>query len=136
MPQFDPSSTIMVPRRHGGGAPQLSAVLDDGEELDLSDVVLLGRDPSPGATENTASLVRVADPERSVSKTHLKLEVLGGVLMATDRGSTNGSAIVSSDGSTTAMEPGVATEVPAGCAVRFGTRTVRVLSTGSAGGSL
>ena len=111
-------------------------MLDDGVELDLSDIVLLGRDPSSGAHESTATLVPVADPERSVSKTHLKLEVLGGVVVATDRGSTNGSALLSSDGAFTKLEPGVATEVPAGSAVRFGSRTVRVLSTGAVGGSL
>lgn len=133
---FDPTSTIIMPKRNASGATTLRAVLDDGTDLDLSSVVLLGRDPSAGPTEHGANLVAVADPERSVSKTHLKVELIGGVVLATDRGSTNGSALVLADGTENALEPGVPTEVPSGCVVRFGTRTVRVLSAGAIGGPL
>jgi hypothetical protein len=133
---FDPSSTIVTPHRRAGGPPALRAVLDDGTELDLTRAVLLGRDPSAGHLEGTPSLVPVADPERSVSKTHLKIEMLGGVVLATDRGSTNGSVIVRSDGAIVQLEAGVATEVPAGSVVRFGARSVRVLTAASTGGSL
>lgn len=134
-PQFDPSSTIIVPKRSAGSL-QLRAVLDNGTELDLSSVVLVGRDPAPGTGEEGSLLVPVVDPERSVSKTHLRLEMLGGVVLVTDRGSTNGTSLVTADGTVTGIAPGVPTEVPAGCSVRFGARTVRLLSTGPAGGSL
>lgn len=128
---FDPSSTIIVPRQRAGGPAVLRAVLDDGSEVDLSAPVLLGRDPSTSVEEGDAQLVAVADPERTVSKTHLKVELLGGVVLVTDRGSTNGSALVAADGSESELEAGSPTEVPAGVAVRFGTRTLRVLSTGA-----
>ncbi|HRW43019.1 MAG TPA: hypothetical protein P5193_15815, partial [Microthrixaceae bacterium] len=58
------------------------------------------------------------------------------VILVTDRGSTNGTSLVTADGTVTGIAPGVPTEVPAGCSVRFGARTVRLLSTGPAGGSL
>lgn len=132
----DPSSTIVVPNRHAAGRSGLSAVLDDGTELDLSTIVLLGRDPAPGPFEDQASLVPVVDPERSVSKTHIKVELIGGVVMATDRGSTNGSALVGPDGAIGELTPGVPTEVPSGSFVRFGSRSVRVLSSTAQGGWL
>lgn len=131
---FDPTSTIVIPKQRTGGSSVLRAVLDDGTELDLASPVLLGRDPS--SSDDSCTVVAVADPERTVSKTHLKVELLGGVLLATDRGSTNGSVLVGRDGSETDLEPGMPTEVPAGCVVRFGARSVRVLSTGSIGGAL
>jgi len=133
---FDPSSTIIVRKQSQPGGSTLRAVLDDGTDLDLSKPVLLGRDPSAGPDEAGTTLIPVADPERSVSKTHLKVVLLGGVVLATDRGSTNGSALVLADGTENALEPGVPTEVPSGCVVRFGTRTVRVLSVGAIGGPL
>lgn len=99
--------------------------LDDGRNLLLQSVALIGRNPAAGHTE-TAQLIPVEDEGRSVSKTHLHLRVEDGRLWVTDRYSTNGSAVTGVDGNRTALPGGQAYWVDAGSTVHFGDRSFRV----------
>jgi len=69
------------------------AVLDDGRELSVTGLVLLGRNPQARPGEEDAELIKVADETRTVSKTHLALGVDASGLFVMDRGSTNGTTL-------------------------------------------
>ncbi|MFV0287024.1 MAG: FHA domain-containing protein, partial [Demequina sp.] len=79
-------------------APQhegaLLLVFDTGqrETITLPAHVNLGRQPDPHATGDT--LVAVDDPDRTVSKTHARLEHDDGATWVTDLGSTNGTELL------------------------------------------
>ncbi len=101
------------------------AVLDDGRTLPVEGPMLVGRDPSALPEEPMAVMVPVADQGRSVSKTHLLLDVGPGGVKVTDRYSTNGVVLVS-DGVELACVPGEPTPVLEGSTVRFGDRSLVV----------
>lgn len=97
--------------------------LDDGREFQLDRTVLIGRNPGGFAGENIAQLLAVADPGRSISKTHLHLREDNGGVWVTDRNSTNGSAVTTPDGIRTALQAGEPAYVRPGSTVHFGDRT-------------
>jgi uncharacterized RDD family membrane protein YckC len=78
--------------------PAWYAILDDGRELPITGLLLLGRNPAPRPGEEDAELIKVVDEARTVSKTHLSLDVDGTGVVVADRGSTNGSAITDPNG--------------------------------------
>ena len=69
------------------------AELDDGREITVRGLVLLGRNPQPSDGEADAELIKLSDESRTVSKTHLALGVDDAGLFVVDRGSTNGSTV-------------------------------------------
>ncbi len=75
--------------------PQWRIRLSDGRVLPLDRPLLVGRNPD---TIGAATGVRVEDPGRSVSKTHLQLGVDEGGAWVADRGSTNGTLVTLPDG--------------------------------------
>jgi pSer/pThr/pTyr-binding forkhead associated (FHA) protein len=89
--------------------------------------MLVGRDPSPGPDEAAALLVPIPDPDRSVSKTHISAGVADGQVWIVDRGSTNGTTIIGSDGRTSEAPPGVRVSVPTGSEVHLGRRSFTVV---------
>lgn len=95
--------------------PRLRVVLEDGNALDATAPAVLGRNPS--GAEGEAVLV-IADTTRSISKTHLRLEVEDDAIRVTDLGSTNGTAHEDGAGGRELLEP------HRGAAVRSGTRLV------------
>ena len=97
-----------------------TAVLDDGREVPVAGLVLLGRNPQPRPGEETAELVKIADETRTVSKSHLALDVDQEGLVVVDRGSTNGSTVTTTDGVTTPCEPGRPVHVDEGSVVSMG----------------
>ena len=97
--------------------------LDDGRDFQLDQSVLIGRNPSGLPGEQVAQLLAVADPGRSISKTHLHLREDTGGVWVTDRNSTNGSAVTTPDGVRTALQPGEPAFVRPGSTVHFGDRT-------------
>lgn len=110
-------------------------VLDDGRGLVLDRLVLIGRDPAPADGESTAYLVPVDDPGRTVSKTHLAVQLVDGRVVVVDRNSTNGSFVTPPDGAERQLAPGEPVEAPPGSTVRFGARTL-VVTEQAAGGAL
>ncbi len=97
--------------------------LDDGRDIGLDRTVLIGRNPAGHAGEESVQLIPVADPGRSISKTHLHLLAGNGGVWVTDRNSTNGSAVTTPDGLRTALAAGAATLVSPGSTVHFGDRS-------------
>ncbi|MFV0287360.1 MAG: FHA domain-containing protein, partial [Demequina sp.] len=106
----------------------LLLVFDTGqrETITLPAHVNLGRQPDPHATGDT--LVAVDDPDRTVSKTHARLEHDDGATWVTDLGSTNGTELLDEDG-IVPLGIGKRTLVPDGVRLRIGNRafTVSVL---------
>lgn len=94
--------------------------LDGGGRIHLGGRVLIGRNPTlqPG---EAGTLVPIPDDTRSVSKTHLAIDVEGGTIQVTDRHSTNGSAIVRG-GKETRLVGGVPTRAELGDVVMLGDR--------------
>ena len=91
-----PAPTQVIPPASDGDRPLHAgwfAVLDDGRELAVSGLVLLGRNPQARPGEDDAELIKVADDTRTVSKTHLALGVDANGLFVMDRGSTNGTTL-------------------------------------------
>ncbi len=99
--------------------------LDNGQTVELTGPVIIGRDPSVEDGESPAVAVPIADETRSVSKTHLRVEPAADIVSVTDRFSTNGVAVIVA-GAATACLPGVPTAVPDSAVVRFGDRELRI----------
>ncbi len=97
--------------------------LDDGREIELDRTVLVGRNPAGHPGEGPVQLIPVADPGRSISKTHLHLHAGNGGVWVTDRNSTNGSAVSTPDGTHAVLAAGVPTHVRPGSTVHFGDRS-------------
>ena len=100
--------------------------LDDGREIDVEGLVLLGRNPQPRPGEEDAHLVKLADQTRTVSKTHLALGVDDAGLFVVDRGSTNGSTVTAPDGAATTCTPHTAVSVEGGSVVSLGDHWLRI----------
>jgi pSer/pThr/pTyr-binding forkhead associated (FHA) protein len=95
-------------------------VLDDGRELSLTGLVLLGRNPQPQPGEEDAQLIKIADETRTVSKSHLAISVDSGGVFVVDRGSTNGSTVTTSSGISTRCAAGEVVRVAEGSIVSMG----------------
>jgi hypothetical protein len=112
---------------------QLLIVFDTGQRAQFPLPVAVNFGRAPVASEAGDMLVPVDDPDRMVSKTHLRLEHDGVNAWVTDAGSTNGSELLDEDGART-LAPGVRTPLDDGDRVRVGERvfTVSRLIGGSA----
>ena len=97
-----------------------------GLEVLLLRPVVLGRDPSPDATRPDAAPIPLADPARSVSKTHALVEVVDDRVVVTDLHSTNGTRVLSPDGEAGELDPGRPVEVPGGATLLLGEYAVRL----------
>lgn len=112
-----------VPAPTAPAAPVLRLRLDDGRDFQLDRTVLVGRNPAAHPGEQVEQLLAVADPGRSISKTHLHLLVDEGGIWVTDRNSTNGSSVTTPDGVRTPLQAGQPAYVAPGSIVSFGDRT-------------
>ncbi|RLP76084.1 hypothetical protein D9V32_07980 [Mycetocola tolaasinivorans] len=103
-------------------------ILDSGERFDVARPTVLGRGPEGhGLTESIDNeqdpqLIRVDDPDRSISRTHLILGVYDGELWAADTASGNGSVLVYPDGNSYPMAAWTRYVVDPGSTIRFGDR--------------
>jgi uncharacterized RDD family membrane protein YckC len=102
------------------------AVLDDGREVPVQGLVILGRNPQPRPGEEGAELIKLADESRTLSKSHLALGLDEGGLFISDRGSTNGSTVTTMEGVRTRCAPGEVVQVPHGSLVTMGDRWLKV----------
>lgn len=94
--------------------------ISDGTELTITDTVLIGRNPAPASDESIGELVRVQDPGRSVSKTHLLVGVDADGVWVVDRGSTNGTVVTLVDGQQIICAEHQVVRLPEGATVTFG----------------
>ncbi|WP_186759289.1 RDD family protein [Arthrobacter alpinus] len=104
----------------------LRLTFDDGRTETVATVALLGRNPAGYDGEMIERLVSVQDSSRSVSKTHLHLQVAPEGLWVTDRNSTNGSAITHPPGLKSPLPGGVPQLADIGDTVHFGDRSFLV----------
>ncbi|MCD9624828.1 FHA domain-containing protein [Rhabdothermincola sp. EGI L10124] len=112
-----------------GTRPPLGIVtLDDGSIYQLSDDLVLGRDPQPDG-----HLVAIVD-DRSVSRNHLRIHLDGWEVMVEDLGSSNGSHLLAPGASTyTRLSPHVTVPVVSGTVMAFGQRWASFEATAAAG---
>jgi pSer/pThr/pTyr-binding forkhead associated (FHA) protein len=75
-----------------------TVILDGDREIPVTRLTLFGRNPQPRPGEDDAQLIKVVDEARTVSKTHLAINVDSRGVFVTDRGSTNGSAVTDPQG--------------------------------------
>lgn len=104
------------------GRDQLLVTFDTGQraQFELPAAVNFGR--APVADQPADVLIAVDDPDRLISKTHLRLEHDGDVIWVTDAGSTNGSELIDDDGTVHPLRPGARTLLEDGTRVRLGER--------------
>ncbi len=106
-----------VPARDPGNR----VTLWDGRCLEVTGTILVGRNPAPREGEPAPSgTLEVADPGRSVSKTHLLVGVDPHGLWIQDRDSTNGTVVTLADGQQILCAADQTVRVPVGASVAFG----------------
>ena len=115
------SPSIAVPESsRADGQTGWFAVLDDGREIDITGLVLLGRNPRAQPGEEDAQLIKIADETRTVSKSHLAIATDSDGAFVVDRGSTNGSTVTTSGGVSTKCRMGERVRVSEGSIVSIG----------------
>ena len=127
-PAVTPAPAEQRPDRAAVQQPETVFVLtlDDGRTVTVTGPGLLGRRPQVPAGERYDHLVAIDDPGRSLSRTHARFGIDGGGLWVEDRGSANGTVVVSADGTETRAFPGKRVTVPPDGRIQLGERTVTV----------
>lgn len=103
-----------------GIPPSATLTFSDGKRLTLTETVLIGRNPRPSSHEVIGELVRVSDPGRSVSKTHVLIGVDEEGVWVVDRASTNGTIVTLADGQQIICSAHQVVRIPEGAVVSFG----------------
>lgn len=106
--------------RAATGAYLLS--FDNGQSFTVHGSGLVGRKPQSAPGEQHDALLAVDDENRSLSKTHLEFGIDEGGFWVTDRGSTNGTSVLTAHGEPLDVLVGVRIHVPADGSVRVGRR--------------
>jgi uncharacterized RDD family membrane protein YckC len=101
-------------------------VFDTGQRVQFPTPVAVNLGRNPVSTEPNDMLVTVADPEQTVSKTHLRLEHSRGRTWVTDGGSTNGTDLLDDEGDVTTLAPGNRVLLDEGVRVRIGNRAFTI----------
>jgi len=91
-----------------------------GETIELTGRVIVGRNPTIDAAHVGATPIALADPTRTVSKTHALIDVREGRVVITDLHSTNGVAVQAGGGELTVLDPGAPAELEVGATLRLG----------------
>lgn len=91
-----------------------------GEGFTVHGSGLIGRNPIPEPGEYFDQLVRVIDPSRSVSKTHLEYGQESGAFWVMDRYSGNGTVVREPDAAVVRCRPGTRYRVLRGTRVEIG----------------
>src|SRR5215211_2430806 len=121
------SPSIAVPESaRADGQTGWFVVLDDGHEIDITGLVLLGRNPHAQPGEEDAQLIKIADETRTVSKSHLAIATDRDGAFLVDRGSTNGSTVTTSGGVSTKCRMGERVRVSEGSVVSIGDHWLQI----------
>jgi hypothetical protein len=107
----------------GGTAPSVRslrawAIFDSGHQIELSQTLVLGREPV--ARDASEQAIPIADPSMSLSRTHLRLGVDETGVWIEDAFSTNGTGYLSPDGRAVMLPQGERVNVTNGTVVLFG----------------
>ena len=95
---------------------------DNGQSFTVHGSGLVGRKPQSAPGEQHDDLLAVDDENRSLSKTHLEFGIDAGGFWVTDRGSTNGTSVLTAHGEPLDVLVGVRIHVPGDGSVRVGRR--------------
>jgi hypothetical protein len=98
--------------------------LSDGRRLYVERTALVGRNP---VARTSVRAIRVHDPNRSVSKTHLQIGVEPGGVWVADRGSTNGTVVTLPDGGQVRCGVDQRVRLRVGSVVMFGDCALRLV---------
>lgn len=101
----------------------VTLAFNDGLRFDVDGDVLLGRNPEMGAKGTPARLLRIDDPAKQLSKTHLAIGIDPAGVWISDQGSSNGTYVTDSVGRTDALTAFVKTYIAPGTVVAMGDRT-------------
>ncbi|GAA1832931.1 FHA domain-containing protein [Agromyces salentinus] len=101
-------------------APTFDLIGADGVAIAISGTYVLGRNPVADHAHADARPIAVADPTKTVSKTHALIEVREGRVIVTDLHSTNGVAVQAGGGEVTVLDAGAPAEVEPGSVLRLG----------------
>ncbi|CAN5289003.1 hypothetical protein BH09ACT1_BH09ACT1_10300 [soil metagenome] len=127
-----PAAVQPEPIASSTSTPQWSLALHDGSVIHLTGALLLGRDPARLDGWQSADLLTINDPEKTVSKTHAALAIgPGGTLTVVDLDSTNGVGILRAAASNGAaelsvLEPGEPEQIHSGDTLRLGNYAVEI----------
>ncbi len=116
VPVSDPADAAEPERAH----VTFTLAFSTGETITVRGSGLLGRRPIAQPGETFDQLVSIADPGRSVSKTHLEFGLEGDALWFCDRYSGNGTIVRPPDGVVRQFEPGRRYRVARGTRVEIG----------------
>jgi len=100
--------------------------LDTGQAMTVSGPGLIGRAPRVVAGERCDHLVEIDDPQRTLSRTHVRFGIEGAGFWLADAGSGNGTVLVLPNGSSTMLAAEQRVMVPSGSTVRIGGRSFTV----------
>lgn len=118
--QTSAPAPIAVPRpapAQTGPVAKAWAIFDSGQQLEFTGVLVLGREPV--AKDPAERAVPIADPSRSLSRTHLRVGVDAVGLWIEDAFSTNGTGYLA-DGQAVMLTQGTRIRVSSGTVVLFG----------------
>jgi hypothetical protein len=114
-------------RRSPAAQALFRLVFSTGESVVVSGSGLVGRNPIATEHEGRVEIVRIVDPELSVSKTHLEFGIENGIFWVSDRHSGNGTSISVSGQVTVDAVPGERYGVARGTRIRIGEQYFDVL---------
>lgn len=99
---------------------------DNGDVVATLAVGVVGREPASVEAYPDGVLVTVADPTRSISKSHFAFGPTDGGVWVEDLRSTNGTFVVDGSGDRSRVSPGTRVAVQIGSLIEFGDRTARL----------
>ena len=103
-------------------------VLDSGDREALDTDMVLGRAPTPQDSSERA--VTIADPTRSLSRTHVRVGPEGEGVWVQDAFSANGTSARLPDGSHFDLERGTRVHLPIGAVLIMGERSLTIAAEG------
>ncbi|MFJ2367744.1 FHA domain-containing protein [Microbacterium sp. NPDC087665] len=113
------ATPLPEPPQRGGEAPHLRLLIDDGTSHLVQRSAIIGRNPVPA--DPTVTLIAIPDLTRTISRTHLQVDITTDGLVITDLGSSGGTLLDSSD---EFLPRHVAIPIPWGTTLVLGTRRV------------
>jgi len=122
---FDDSTRIAPVRRLAGRPPRAVLHLSDGRTVPVASTILVGRKPVRTPLVDAEALLQVADPGRSLSKSHVLIGVDDDGVWVADQQSTNGTVITLPDGQQIICGAQQVVRLPEGAVISAGDLTIR-----------
>lgn len=98
-------------------------LMPNGHRVEITGTVVLGRNPE---VDSASTPVSVGSDQKSVSKTHARLELNNGLLTVTDLDSRFGTIVIDEVGDEVECVPGKAIRVREGWGLELGTCVIQV----------